>query len=142
VLSHDTLYNAGFASPDRAGTDCTDQLLPSHDATDALVNEPTAKQLVALGHDTSVRPVELALSASEFATMLQLVPFQCSISATADDKKSALLEPTAKQSVGLAHDTPLSCAIEVASGFGLVTADQALPSQCSTHVTEPVSVLV
>jgi len=45
--------------------------------------------------------------------------------------------PTAKHSVGLAHDTPPNVEADAPAGFGLATTDQLVPSQRSTNVSVP-----
>ena len=65
--------------------------------------EPTAKQLVVVGHDKPFKAVEVDPVGLGLATTAQLVPFHCSTNdfSTVPSKE----EPTAKQLVVLGHDT-------------------------------------
>jgi hypothetical protein len=83
------------------GLGTLDQLVPSQCSEYPPPPEdfaPTAKQLVALGHEI---PVNAMLCGSENATADQLVPSQCRIVGLPSP-------PTAKQLVGEMHATPAS----------------------------------
>jgi len=85
--------------------------------------EPTAKHLVVVGHDT------LDIVPFGVATRDQPVPVGRSMSAG----------PTPKHFVAVAHDTLKSVAFDgVGLGAGSAVADQLVPSQCSlSAVTSP-----
>jgi hypothetical protein len=83
---------------------------------------PTAKQLVALAHDTPDSCVNVAAGGFGLDTRVQLVPFHRSIKAVA--KPAALVKsPTAKQLVVVAHDTLTRWAFGGPGGLGLATID-------------------
>ncbi len=86
-------------------------------------------QLVAVGHDTSVRL--LSLPGFGLDTIDQRVPFHRSTNVLV--LALPLESPTAMQLLGLEHDTLLSVA-EPVGGFGLFTTDQRVPFQRSTSV--------
>ena len=99
---------------------------------------PTAKQFVALEHETLCRTVEVAPAGFPLGTIDQFVPFHRSIKlfvvVLVDD------DPTAKQLVGLAHETPFSVATMIAgSMLGLGRLTHALPFHRSNtgRVTAP-----
>jgi len=88
-------------------------------------SEPTAKQLVALTHDTLASAVSSPPGLGT-VTSVHFAPSQCSIR----------LKPTAKQLVALEHDT-LASELGYCDGrFGLTTIDQLDPSQCSINVCD------
>ena len=58
--------------------------------------------------------------------MAQLLPFQCSLSATAVPPRNAF--PTAKQLLMLGHDTPFNTVETEPAGFGLEGAVHAGPA--------------
>jgi hypothetical protein len=88
-----------------------------------------------LGHDTLFRllpyafvgPVALGLD-----MMDQLVPFQRSTNVLVVVPSNE--RPTAKQVVGLGHDTPFRTLSAAPVGLGLVTMDQLVPFQRSANV--------
>jgi len=137
TLAHDTPLNAVSSEPVGFGDATVDQLTPFHRSintsvveSDTFVEEPTAKQSVAVGHDTpfneSYTPVGL-----EVATTVQLVPFQCSANAASFDV------PTALQSVTLGQDTCRSWLCDVCETSG--ATDQRVPSQRSTDAEFPTA---
>jgi hypothetical protein len=67
---------------------------------------PTAKQLLALGHDTPLNTVDVEWSGLNTRMSPQLPPFQCSTKLPALGPSVTL--PTAKQLLVLGHDTPTS----------------------------------
>jgi hypothetical protein len=84
VLGHDTPLSKEAVAPVGLGLVRTDQLVPFHCSTSVVVapkwaeDEPTAKQLVALGHDTPFSSDWIALVGFGVVTTDQLVPFHCS----------------------------------------------------------------
>src|SRR3954447_16228911 len=91
---------------------------------------PTAIHIVALAQETPFRIVEVAPTGFGLGTTDQLVPFQRSI------KLFVVVlveyEPTAKQLVVLAHDTPFRVATMLAgSTAGAGMRDHAVPFQRS-----------
>ena len=85
---------------------------------------PTAKQLVALAHDTPDSCVNVAPGGFGLDTRVQLVPFHRSIKAVG--KPAELVKsPTAKQLVVVAHDTLTRRAFGGPGGLGLAAIDHA-----------------
>jgi hypothetical protein len=83
---------------------------------------PTAKQFVALVHDTAESWLDDALDGFALATIVQLVPFQRWIRAVTDPELP-VKSPTAKQLVVVAHDTLTRWAFGGPGGLGLATID-------------------
>jgi hypothetical protein len=106
-----------------------DQVVPFHRSTNVVVDwyafEPTAKQLVALVHDTP-RSVGSPCSGFGLPTIDQVVPFHRSINVRGWPL-SLRKPPTAKQLVALVQDTPDSKLYIAFAGFGLATTDQLVP---------------
>jgi hypothetical protein len=122
ALVHETLFSA----PGALAT--TAQLEPLNCSTDV----PTARQLVALVHDTPLKELRVAPIGSALATTDQLEPFHSSTNVVTTPLTSRL--PTAKQLVAVPHDTPYKSALLAPIGFGLATTDQLEPSHCSINV--------
>ena len=85
VVAHDTPFKALFVEPIGLGLGTVDQVVPFQytiSGTRAVnaPEEPTAKQLVALGHDTAANVLGCDPFRLGVATTDQLVPFHCSIS--------------------------------------------------------------
>ena len=96
-----------------------------------LEEAPTAKQLVELVHDTPLRKTSVAPLKTGLGTIDHVEPSQCSISGFAVKvvSVSVAMSPTAKQLVGLGHETLKSPASAPALAPG--TIDQVEPFQCS-----------
>ena len=101
----------------------------------SLLLLPTPVQLVALGHETPLRIVAVEPLGFGLATIVQLVPSQCSAKVCGASFVPPL--PTALQLVSLAHDTPFRLGTVEPSGLGLVSIDHPVPLQCSTKVCRP-----
>src|SRR6476660_336405 len=95
-------------------------------------HEPTAWQLVVVGHDTPFKTAEAAPLGLGTATIDHVVPFQRSIRRRVIPLFSLL--PTAKQVVVLGHDTRLSTDTVAPVGLRLGTTDQVEPFHRSTNV--------
>jgi hypothetical protein len=100
--------------------------------------DPTAKQVVAVGHDTPARLVWDAPLGRGTFTIDHVVPFQCSTNL--EGTPFVVDEPTAKQLVVVAHDTPFKKLSEAPAAFGLATIDHFVPSQRSVSVRLPALV--
>ena len=136
VVGHDTLLRLGSVSPLGLGVATIDQVVPFQRSANVFPVEPTkesptALQLVGLGHETPFSPLNVAPLGLGLATIDQAVPFQRSVNVLL--VKPAEDEPTAKQLVGLGHDTAKSALCVAPLGFGLATIDQVAPSQCSAN---------
>src|SRR5262249_15493462 len=100
-----------------------------------LVAKPTATTVPSR---RAVTPLNTSISAITFAleTMLQLVPFQCSLSARSSPELASLNVPTAKMSCAEMAAMPTRPNdpgnLRPASGLGLTMMAQLLPSKCST----------
>jgi hypothetical protein len=84
VLVHATPLNRLFVEPTSGAPATIDQLEPFHASisvapTPPTVLRPTAKQLVALAHDTPVSTALLAPTGFGLATIDPADPFHCSI---------------------------------------------------------------
>src|SRR5579872_404005 len=104
---------------------------------------PTAQILVECGTSIASSSVVLFVPMFGLATVLQAVPFQCSIKGCACGLSNELLkEPTAQTSCAESATTPPST-LSSFPGFWPLTLLQTLPSQCwiSVFVTE-LSVMV
>jgi hypothetical protein len=123
LLVHDTPYSSDPPVPVGLGLGTIAQLVPFHRSTSVPdAEDPTAKQLVALVHDTSYSaPGGLGLG-----TIAQLMPFQRSISVPDPEY------PTAKQLVLLVHDTSFKTLSVVPLGLGLATGKNGGPTPCGT----------
>ena len=85
-----------------------DHVLPFQRSTSVFAavsvsSMPTAKQLVAVGHDTPARSTMSAADVLAGGTIDHFVPFQCSINAVSASSPST--EPTAKQLVAARRTT-------------------------------------
>ena len=128
VLAHDTPFKCRWP-PVRFGWAAIAQLLPFQRSISVLygpvmfLRVPTAKQNVALGHETPAK-VEI-LPSVEFGleTIAQVLPFQRSMSVLAELVVFHFHVPTAKQLVAAGHDTPDSWLEVAPAGFGLATTD-------------------
>jgi hypothetical protein len=133
---------AGTANGDGSGIGTIDQLLPFHrSANKPAPPSPTAKQLVVLAHDTAVKFDCDAPCGFGLTTIDHLAPFQCSTNVlkTAFSEAGLVAEnPTAEQSVEVAHDTPTSTPSVGAAGLGLGTIDQLDPFHRSISVAVAV----
>jgi hypothetical protein len=134
---HDTPDSWLCDAPDGFGVATIVQLVPFQRSTNVrltleLVKPPTAKQLVALVHDTAVRSLDDAPDGFGLATTVQLVPFQRSTNVR--PKPALKKRPTAKQFVVLVQDTATSWLSDAPAGFGLATSVQLVPFQRSTSV--------
>ncbi len=69
------------------------------------------------------------------------MPFHRSINVTSSDTFVAVVRPTAKHVVALAHATLDSSLRAAPAGFGLETIDQPVPFQRSTKVNNCVPVV-
>jgi hypothetical protein len=132
---HDTPYRMFLLELPGFGIERIVQLVPFHRWTNVrqLFSEmyvPTAMQLVALTQETPLRIDEVAPGGFGLGTIDQLPPFQRSIKVLVvvlvED------EPTAKQLVVLAQDTPFNVATMFAGSMtGLGWVDHAVPFQRS-----------
>src|SRR6476646_9984222 len=119
------------------------QLVPFHRWTNvrqlfSAMYVPTAMQLVALTHETPLRIDEVAPGGFGLGTIDQLPPFHRSIKVLV--VVLVEYEPTAKQLMVLAQDTPFNVATKFAGSMtGLGWVDQAVPFQRSRSglVTAP-----
>jgi hypothetical protein len=109
----------------------TVQLVPSQRSTTDPFPEPTAKQFVALVHDTPLSSLALALGFG-LATTSHAAPFQRSINVFVVDPVVAL--PTAKQLAAEVHDTAESAELVAPAGIGAPTNDHAVPFHRSINV--------
>jgi len=96
---------------------------------------PTAKQLVVPGQDTACSSSN-AVGLGAPATTDQRLPFQCSTTVRRTNRSGEKASPTAKQLVGLGHDTPISSSLPPGLGRPVVF-DQRLPFQCSIRLPSP-----
>ena len=130
-LVHDKPVRLLHGEPVGLGLGTIAQLVPFQRSTSVPL--PTAKQLVALVHDTlfsSLLPQSGGLGLG-LGAMVQPVPFQRSTSRTPPES------PTAKQLVVLVHDTPRRTLDGTPDGFGLGTIAQLAPFHRSISVTMP-----
>jgi hypothetical protein len=144
VLKHATPLSEAEVDPLGFGLGTVDQVVPFQCSTSVmfpppLYAEPTALQLVALGHETLESPefpIEFGL-----ATMDQPVPFQCSASVLT---APVLLTdfPTALQLVALEQATPDSRLSLAPVALGLVIVDHVVPFHRTTRVFSAASVFV
>ena len=142
ALAQETPSRLVDAAPAGFGLATIVQLVPSHCSTNVFVvdvpvaDEPTAKQLVSLTHETPLRPDAVGLG---LGTIDQLVPFHHSTSVR-NGWLPALL-PTAKQLVALTQDTSLNSVPTSPAGLGLGRTDQTVPvHRCTKDLfVEPVS---
>jgi hypothetical protein len=147
VLAHETPLRLDSMLPARFGVAMTFQLVPFHRSTNVRDDEsgpdvevsPTAKQLVAPGHEIPDRLVAVAPFGAGLGTMFQLVPFHRSISGASLSDTPAKVDssPTAKQFVALEQATPFrstSPSTPLGTGLGLGTIDQTDPSHRSINV--------
>jgi hypothetical protein len=137
-LAQDTPFHSVSFDPVGFGEATIDQVVPFHRSInpviiefDAFVEEPTAKQSVAVGHDTPLNSASDAPSGPGVAARIQLVPFQCSANVASSDV------PTALQSVTLGQATCRSWLCDVCETSG--ATDQLVPSQCSTDAEFPTA---
>src|SRR5438105_2778716 len=145
VLVHDTLFSLLYGAPFGLALGTVAQLVPFQRSTSVSIvrallfqisTPPAAKQLVVLVHDTPcsllLTLVALGRLGLGLGTIAHLVPFHRSTSVTVAPTLFAYSSPTAKQLVGLVHDTSDSPLPYVASGgLGLGTIAQPVPFQCS-----------
>ena len=89
---------------------------------------PTAVHAFSDTHDTPLRALSVAPTALGVGWISQLVPSQCSTSATTEQHDS-VSEPTAVQSVGDEHDTSTRPAFVAPGGSGDCWSDQLVPFQ-------------
>jgi hypothetical protein len=134
ALVHDTALKELRVAPIGLALVTIDQLEPFHSSTNVVTTPltsrlPTAKQLVALPHDTPYRLTPLTPIGFGLATTDQLEPFHCSINV---DPPTTSVPPTAKQFVALVHD--IEAKNELDAGLGLGTIDQLEPFHCSINV--------
>ena len=131
-LGHETLPKRLSADEsDELGLVTIVQLVPSQRSVnvfaarldaETVMELPTAIQLAADAHETPASEVSAAPPAFGVATIDQLVPFQCSARLFCDVDVDE--NPTAAQSLALAHDTPLSCVSFEPTGVGEATIAQ------------------
>jgi len=128
--------------PDGSGIGTIDQLRPFHCSANTPTSEaPTAKHRVVLEQDTAVNVAADTPFGFGLATIDQLAPFQCSTNVLNDafsEPVSVEENPTAEQSVALAHDTSESTPSTDPPGFGLGTIDQLVPFHRSINVAVDV----
>ena len=94
-----------------------------------------------LAHDTAVRFACATPRGFGLTTVDHLAPFQCStkvLNEAFSDSGLVAENPTAEQSVAVAHDTPTSTPSVDPVGLGLGTMDQLDPFQRSMSVAENV----
>ena len=145
-VGHDTPFNVVNRAPAWLGLVTGDQLVPFQLSTreaitdEVLAKEPTAKQLVVVGHDTPLKVLSAPPAGLGLATIDHVVPFQSSTSELLA-KKLLRDEPTAKQLVVLVHDTPLNAENTAPVGLGLMTRAQVVPFQRSTNDLTTVELL-
>ena len=89
---------------------------------------PTAVHTFDDTHDTPFRLMSVAPTGAGVAWIDQLIPSQCSTSATTEQHDS-VSDPTAVQSVGVEHDTSLRPALVAPGGSGAGWIDHLAPSQ-------------
>jgi hypothetical protein len=133
ALVHDTPVNSLDCAPAGSGLDPSTKLVPFQRSisvwlTDEVTENPTAKQLVALVHETPLSELNDAPATFALATIAQLVPFQRSTNVRVPPE--VLKYPTATQFVALVHDTPDS---DLPAGFGLDTIVQLVLFQRSIN---------
>ncbi len=92
-----------------------------------LWTSATAKQLVALGHDTAVRSELVPLGA---CSMLQLVPFHRSMSGKVASDWTRYV-PTAVQALVAEQDTPVMEVVPAPMGTGSICAAHEVPFQAA-----------
>ncbi len=114
---HETASSLPFAM---AGPDWSDQRIPFQSSTSGPESElPTAKQTFGRGHDTPFSELKVAPGGLGVATILQLVPFQCSASVALPVPGPVVLEPTAMQDVADEQSTANRLLVEAPSTFGV-----------------------
>ena len=126
---------ATFVQP--VPSQCSVNVFAVTPAAEAVTELPTAIQLSADEHETPASEFSAAPPAFGVGTIDQLVPFQRSarLFCEVDVEEN----PTAAQSLALAHDTPLSCVSFEPVGFGAATIAHWVPFHRSinTFVSEP-----
>ena len=137
VLVHDTAFSSAPAEV-RFGDAAIDQAVPSQPSMngvdrppDASLEVPTAKQVVALGHDVPPKPTSAAAGPGA-VTSAQVCPFQLSINGE-KFATGALSVPAAKHITADTHETLPSEKLSSGSWpvLGVATGDQLLPFQRS-----------
>jgi len=139
VVGHDTPTRNAPGRPVGFGLGMIDQPVPFQCSASVVAGdgpessefaaEPTATQLVGLGHDTP----SSAMSGSAFGFGLRMTdqpdPSQCSTNVFASMNGPVVLPflPTAKQSLGLGHDTSNNNDAGRAFGFWVVMIDHTEP---------------
>jgi hypothetical protein len=105
---------------------------------ECVKREPTAKHAVLVAHATPNNKLDVAPTGFGLGTIDQRLPSQRSVSVRGTLPETVKL-PTAKQRVGLGHDTPFNW-VSTDAGFGLATIDQLVPFHRSINVRAwPVS---
>jgi hypothetical protein len=99
----------------------------------ALLDDPTAVQVPATGHDNASMLLEAEPSGMADAWMAHAAPFQCSTSARALPEISVLL-PTAVQSAAAVQLTPARLLDTEAVGWGVFSIVHEVPFHRSAKV--------
>ena len=114
------------------GAVAIDQLVPFHCSAsgvgaEAEVELPTAKQLVALVHETPFNALDVVPPGFGLAPIDHVEPFHCSTSVAGPEAVVTL--PTATQFVESTHATPPRVVSVAAAGTGIDSTDQVDPFQ-------------
>lgn len=129
---HDTPVKKLIGAPAGAGIDSTVQLVPSHLSamTAPALLFPTAVQALVEVQETAFRNAPGLLDVG-VGWMLQLVPFQVSVSVPTGLPELSKAGPTATQAEGDVHETPPKTLKGVPGGLGVGVIRHAVPSQSS-----------
>ena len=93
-----------------------------------------ATHIFTPAHDTLSSSSNIGPGASGLGTIDHVLPSQRSVSVRAERTGSLVEKPTARQYVGVAHDTPSSSFSWIFARFGLATIVHLAPSQCMINV--------
>ena len=131
---HDTLFSV--MKPLGLGVPCIIvQLTPSQRSASCcpLPAEPTAMQVVAVGHETLLNWLSTPVAGFGVAWIDQPVPFHASASVRWMPTASVYC-PTAVQAVDDAHDTPFSSTDAGIVSLGVLCVANDDPFQCTAQV--------